>query len=96
MGEKGCGILNDLSTLDRKRSRSLMIKSVLSTDMAKHNYELDLFKKRLNSSDYKPREGSDKDLTMTMLFHIADISNSTKPWHICSQWTELLFSEFFN
>ena len=30
-----------------------------------------------------------------MLFHLADISNSTKPWNICLNWIERLFIEFF-
>ena len=31
-----------------------------------------------------------------MFFHLADISNSTKPWETCTQWTESLYYEFFN
>jgi 3'5'-cyclic nucleotide phosphodiesterase len=31
-----------------------------------------------------------------MVFHISDISNSTKPWELCRHWTEILFTEFFN
>jgi hypothetical protein len=33
---------------------------------------------------------------MFELFHLADISNSTKPWNVCAKWTELLFIEFFH
>jgi cAMP-specific phosphodiesterase 4 len=29
------------------------------------------------------------------MFHLADISNPTKPWDVCLEWTELLFVEFF-
>jgi hypothetical protein len=31
-----------------------------------------------------------------MFFHLADVSNSTKSWEICHQWTDLLYNEFFN
>mmetsp|Transcript_42214 Transcript_42214/g.57396 ORF Transcript_42214/g.57396 Transcript_42214/m.57396 type:complete len:82 (+) Transcript_42214:193-438(+) len=30
-----------------------------------------------------------------MMFHLADISNPTKPWDTCKLWTDLLFLEFF-
>ena len=29
------------------------------------------------------------------MFHLADISNPTKPWHLCQHWADLLFIEFF-
>lgn len=29
------------------------------------------------------------------MFHLADISNSAKPFEICKQWTEYLYEEFF-
>ncbi len=29
------------------------------------------------------------------MFHLADISNSAKPFEICKQWTEDLYLEFF-
>ena len=32
----------------------------------------------------------------TQLFHLADISNSTKKFDICFKWCELLFVEFYN
>lgn len=72
-----------------------MIGSVLGTDMSKHFSELAKFKTRTTAQDYDPTTGADKDLTMYELFHLADISNSTKPWDVCLQWTELLFIEFF-
>jgi hypothetical protein len=30
-----------------------------------------------------------------LVFHLADISNPTKEWDICSKWTDRLFIEFF-
>ena len=71
-----------------------MIGSVLGTDMAKHFGELSKFKSRLNAEDYSPN-GGDKDLTLHMLFHLADISNSTKKWDITKKWVDLLFIEYF-
>lgn len=63
--------------------------------MSKHFSELGKFKTRITSQDYDAK-AQDKDLTISMLFHLADISNSSKPWDICKNWTDLLFVEFFH
>lgn len=52
-------------------------------------------KARVESDNYKPAEG-DKQLSVEFLFHMADISNPSKPWSICRKWTDLLFIEFFD
>ena len=40
--------------------------------------------------------GGDKEATMAMAFHLSDISNSAKPFHLCKSWIDLLFQEFFS
>ena len=35
-------------------------------------------------------------MVLQTLFHLADISNPSKPWTLCQKWTDLLFIEFFN
>jgi hypothetical protein len=72
-----------------------MIGSVLGTDMAKHFGELGKFKSRIAAEDFDAT-GQDKEITLHMLFHLADISNSTKPWDICQKWVDLLFVEYFD
>ena len=72
-----------------------MILSVLGTDMSKHMSDLGKFKSRTAAEDFDPK-GQDKDMVLAMMFHLADISNATKTWHICKKWTDLLFVEFFN
>ena len=59
-----------------------MINCVLSTDMSRHFSELGKLKARLGANDFDPKE-KDKDLILTMMFHLADISNPTKAWDIC-------------
>jgi hypothetical protein len=63
--------------------------------MAKHFGEIGKFKTRVGADDFNPAEG-DKDLSLCMIFHLADISNPTKPFEICKKWTELLYVEFFD
>ena len=72
-----------------------MIGNVLATDMAKHFAELGKFKSRLLSEDFDA-SGNDKEITINILFHLADISNSTKQWDICKKWVDLLFVEYFD
>ncbi len=73
-----------------------MITFVLATDMSKHFTEMGKFKTRISSPDFDPSDGVDKELTLTNVFHLSDISNPTKPWMLCQTWTDLLFVEFFN
>ena len=87
-------IFEKLSNQDYKRMRELMIKCVLTTDMAKHFSELAKFKSRIAAEDFNPKEG-DKDFAISMAMHLADISNPTKLWSTCRKWTDLLFEEFF-
>jgi len=73
-----------------------MINLVLSTDMSKHFTELGKFKARIGSPDFDFTNQADKDMVLQTMFHLADISNPTKPWKLCQKWTDLLFVEFFN
>jgi hypothetical protein len=59
-----------------------MIGAILNTDMSKHFSEVGKFKTRLTSAEFDPT-GTDKDMILYQLFHLADISNGTKSWEIC-------------
>jgi hypothetical protein len=78
-----------------KKMRSKMINCILATDMAKHFSELGKFKSRIGAEDFDPA-GTDKEICMNMVFHLADISNPAKRFDICQKWTELLYVEFFH
>ena len=87
--------LKNFSKDDYKRIRGKMIACVLATDMSRHFADIGKFKSRTAAEDFEPA-GKDKELVMTELFHLADISNPTKPWSLCRRWTDLLFAEFFS
>ena len=55
----------------------------------------DALKEELKVQTLMRKEKINK-LAHEFLFHMADISNPTKPWLICKRWTDLLFVEFFN
>lgn len=75
--------------------REIFIHVILSTDMAKHFADLGKFKSRQVAEDFAPT-GNDKMLCLDMTIHLADISNTSKKWHIGKKWVDLLFEEFFN
>ena len=53
------------------------------------------FKTLVESENFDP-EDNDKTASSDFLFHMADISNPSKPWLIWQKWTDLLFIEFFD
>jgi hypothetical protein len=79
---------------DFTRLRQLMISCVLATDMSKHMSEIGSWKTRIQQDDFDPA-GTDKMLTLSLCFHLADISNPVKKFKICRQWSDLLYIEFF-
>lgn len=60
--------------------RTTMIDLVLATDMAFHFRDLQVMKQRVTAHHWNPKEGEDKKAVMSMVIHLADISNPTKSW----------------
>lgn len=58
-----------------------MIDLVLATDNVNHNAFIVELKKREASQDFDPKV-KDKKLVMSVIIHLADISNPTKPWRL--------------
>ncbi|CAI2387800.1 unnamed protein product [Moneuplotes crassus] len=94
-GNRQCNIFDNLSKDQYRDFRKLIVELVLSTDMTRHFPDMSQMGVRTSESDFDPSD-KDKKLSMEFLFHMADISNPTKPWSICKKWTDLLFIEFFN
>ena len=87
-------IYENFSNDQFKLYREYMIDLVLATDNANHNGFLVELKKREASPDFEPG-GKDKKLILSVIIHLADISNPTKPWRLWYKWIDLLFLEFF-
>ena len=77
------------------RMRHVIIQTVLTTDMTKHFVELGTISSRMHDEDFNIAEAKDKELFIKFMFHLADISNPTKPFNLCRLWCDLLFVEFF-
>ena len=90
-----CNWSINMSRAEFTRVRSLIIQTVLTTDMAKHFTELGNVTTRMADEDFSPSSSNNKDLFIKFMFHLSDISNPTKPWDLCRLWTDLLFVEFF-
>ena len=61
-----------------KKFRKIMIDAILATDMSHHFAKLGIFKGKILSEDLDPKSQSEKHILCQELFHLADISNSTK------------------
>jgi len=90
-----CNWAVNMNTTDYQRMRHLVIQTVLTTDMTKHFSELGNLTARMADEDFAPADSANKEILIKFMFHLADISNPTKPWHLCRLWTDLLFVEFF-
>jgi hypothetical protein len=87
-------IYENFSNEQFKQYREQMIDLVLATDNANHNGYIGDLKKREACQDFDP-SGEDKKIVLSVIIHLADISNPTKPWRLCYKWIDLLFVEFF-
>jgi len=90
-----CNWAINISRPDFARVRSLIIQTVLTTDMTKHFAELGNLTARMADEEFSPVDPGNKETFLKFMFHLADISNPTKQWHLCRLWTDLLFVEFF-
>ena len=66
-----------------KRVRKLIIGAILATDMSQHFNKLAVFKGKMLSNEFDPKSPENKKFCAEFLFHLADISNSTKPFDLC-------------
>jgi hypothetical protein len=72
-----------------------MIGAILATDMALHFSKMGILKGKLENEEFDPTTQEEKKFLCESIFHLCDISNVSKPWDLCEQWTNLLFVEFF-
>ena len=87
--------MHKYSPEEYKRMRKLMIDAVFATDITKHFGDVGQFKGIISQPEFNPKTGTDKHKLILMMFHMADISNPSKPFELCRLWTDLLFVEFF-
>ncbi|XP_076069121.1 uncharacterized protein LOC143041178 isoform X2 [Oratosquilla oratoria] len=89
-----CNIFRNLSQEDYRKIREGMIRSILATDMARHNEILQEFKDISPNFDFDNKAHT--NLLGMVLIKVADISNEARPLDIAEPWLECLLQEFFN
>ncbi|KAG8278228.1 Calcium/calmodulin-dependent 3',5'-cyclic nucleotide phosphodiesterase 1C [Homalodisca vitripennis] len=89
--EDDCNILQNMSREEYREFRSLVIETVLATDMSCHFHQLKNMKNLLSLQE----PSIDKAKALSLVLHCCDISHPAKKWDLHFQWTSQLLEEFF-
>jgi hypothetical protein len=102
-------IFSGLDDAQWRESRKIILSLILGTDMAHHFDQVSktqLFLE-VHGEDVKSfyrgaqesiecfQDDKNRIFIMELILHCSDISNPFKPFHICSQWADLVSKEFF-
>ncbi|KAK5646919.1 hypothetical protein RI129_005383 [Pyrocoelia pectoralis] len=88
-----CNLFHSFTSEAFKQVREGMIRSILATDMARHNEILSQFKELTPEFDYTNKVHTNS-LSM-VLIKVSDISNEARPMDVAEPWLDRLLQEFF-
>ncbi|KAI4465737.1 cyclic nucleotide phosphodiesterase [Holotrichia oblita] len=88
-----CNIFKSFTNEDFKTVREGMIRSILATDMARHNEILLQFREMIPDFDYSNK--AHVNLLCMVLIKVSDISNEARPMEVAEPWLDRLLQEFF-
>jgi len=88
-------IFAELSPSEYKRVRKQIIGAILATDMALHFSKVGIFKGKIENDELDPTDFEEKRFLCELIFHLCDISNVAKLFHLSEKWINLLYFEFF-
>ncbi|KAK9731191.1 3prime5prime-cyclic nucleotide phosphodiesterase [Popillia japonica] len=88
-----CNIFKSFTNEDFKTVREGMIRSILATDMARHNEILSQFREMIPEFDYSNK--AHVNLLCMVLIKVSDISNEARPMEVAEPWLDRLLQEFF-
>lgn len=83
-------VFHNISESDLSLLRKLVIFLVLQTDMAQHQGQLEVIRKK-----FILKNDLSQDLILSTFLHLADLSNTLRPFAICEEWGKRISSEFF-
>ncbi|KAL4444281.1 hypothetical protein ABPG75_012018 [Micractinium tetrahymenae] len=97
LAKKENNFLSRLPAEDFRAVRRLIIRIILSTDMAKHHDSVEDFTAslRLWGPDLRAWAPDKRVVALQLLVHAADISNPARPLRFSSQWGRKVHEEFF-
>jgi hypothetical protein len=85
-------VLGGFKNEEKEFLRKTIIFLVISTDMAKHQQLLnDVQKKLVRKNDLN----GEKMMILASFLHLADLSNTLRPFHVCEEWGRRVNQEFF-
>ena len=88
--KEDCNILKRLNSEEQTKIRSRLIDLILDTDAKNHFVLCTRFKHGLEMKQLS------RGLLSSMLLHIADVSNPTRPGPVARKWAFVVQEEFFN
>jgi len=89
-------IFSELDAYEIKHIRKTIINNIIATDMANHFNDLKKFKEILENDKNDLTMQENKEFILTQVIHMADISNTFKPFYMSKTWVDLLFKEFYD
>jgi len=89
-------IFKDVDGYEVKYIRKTIIMNIIATDMANHFTDLKKLQNILKNEEIDLKMQENKEHIMSQIIHLADISNTLKPFSVSKTWVDLLFKEFYN
>ncbi|XP_066478350.1 dual specificity calcium/calmodulin-dependent 3',5'-cyclic nucleotide phosphodiesterase 1A-like [Tiliqua scincoides] len=93
MQNQDMNILANLTEVQWRELRQLVIMMVLATDISQHFQHMSSMRQVLHC--LQQRERPDKPKVMCMILHAADMSHPSKAWELSYQWAEAVMEELF-
>lgn len=96
--DKQYNIFERWSEEEKRRSRKVITKAILSTDMAVHKSLQEMMQSRshLTPAAFNLSEEEDKEDMLRILLHTADIFNAARPFEVSSRISKFVVEEFRN
>jgi len=88
-------VMHKLPPAEAKAVRELMVDVILGTDLAVHFENLGKFQAKVTSG-FDMSKPADRNLKMSTIVHLADVSCPAKTWGSYRAWLPRLFQEFFD
>ena len=95
ISKEECNIFSTLDGSDYKAMWSMIIRLILSTDMAKHFDFLKNVNAMLDQTPLNMEDPEHRFTAMDLVLKCADISNVSRPFEMANKWCDVLCEEFF-
>ena len=99
MKEEGCNLISKFTPEEKRECRKIIIDTVLGTDNALHfdhvlRLKEAIVKGKQNKDRFSIHDTPQRYFILSLILHLADLSNPAKPLHIYLRWCDLVIAEF--